>query len=132
MFAQTKINGIFITITKFIYFLLKTKIEKICFLMIKIVVFSVFFQGGNSVPRNSFQGSAPPHLKGPQQRPSTTAAMTSPAAISNATYRSGTWQTQGYPPSQQQAYRYSAPLAQPAYAYTQHTASTTVSFVCDF
>jgi hypothetical protein len=84
------------------------------------------FQGGNSVPRNSFQGSAPPHLKGPQQRPSTTAAMTSPAgAISNATYRSGTWQTQ-YPPSQQ-AYRYSAPLAQPAYAYTQHTASTTVS-----
>lgn len=51
--------------------------------------------------------------------------MTSPAgAISNASYRGGTWQPQGYPQAQQ-AYRYSAPLtAQPAFAYTQHTPTT--------
>lgn len=53
--------------------------------------------------------------------------MTSPAgAISGAPYRGATW-TPSYAPTQQ-AYRYSAPLAQPTYAYTttQHS-TTTVS-----
>lgn len=51
--------------------------------------------------------------------------MTSPAGLAGAQYRGAGWTPQGYAPAQQ-AYRYTAPLAQPAYAYTQqHT--TTVS-----
>lgn len=81
-------------------------------------------QGGSSGPRNAYPGAAPPHIKG-TQRPSGP-AMTSPAgAISSAPYRGGAGWTQGYAPAQQ-TYRYSAPLAQPTYAYTQHT-TTTVS-----
>jgi hypothetical protein len=56
--------------------------------------------------------------------------MTSPAgAIQGAPYRGASW-TPSYAPTQQ-AYRYTAPLAQPAYAYTtQHTTTTaTVSIV---
>ncbi|CRK92571.1 CLUMA_CG006130, isoform A [Clunio marinus] len=81
------------------------------------------YNGGSSAPRNPYPGAAPPHIKG-NQRPSGP-AMTSPAgAISGAPYRGGAGWTQGYAPAQQ-AYRYSAPLAaQPAYAYTQHTTTT--------
>lgn len=53
--------------------------------------------------------------------------MTSPAGIAGAPYRGTNWTPQGYP--SQQAYRYSAPMPQPAYtAYTPHTAPATVSF----
>lgn len=53
--------------------------------------------------------------------------MTSPAGAINAPYRGASWTPQGYAPAQQ-AYRYTTPLAQqPAYAYTQHTTTTTVS-----
>lgn len=58
-----------------------------------------------------------------QQRPTGPSAMTSPAgAISGALYRGATW-TPSYAPTQQ-AYRYSAPLAQPTYAYTTTQHST--------
>jgi hypothetical protein len=52
--------------------------------------------------------------------------MTSTAgAISGAPYRGASW-TPSYAPTQQ-AYRYSAPLAQPAYAYTTTTQHTTAT-----
>lgn len=62
--------------------------------------------------------------------------MTSPAAaggLAGAPYRGASWTPQGYAPAAaaaaaavaQQAYRYTAPLPQPAYAaYTPHTATT--------
>lgn len=51
--------------------------------------------------------------------------MTSPAGgIAGAPYRGASW-TQGYPA--QQAYRYTAPIPQPTYAYTPQTQQTTVS-----
>lgn len=54
--------------------------------------------------------------------------MTSPAGgIAGGPYRGATWTPQGYAPAQQ-AYRYSAPLAQPAYAaYTPHTQTVSVN-----
>ncbi|XP_055701987.1 protein alan shepard isoform X5 [Phlebotomus papatasi] len=78
---------------------------------------------GNSsttaAPRTAYPGAPPPTaaLKG-GQRP----AMTSPAGgIAGTPYRGASWTAQGYAPAQQ-AYRYSAPLPQPAYAaYTPHT-----------
>lgn len=79
---------------------------------------------GNSGPRNSYPSGAPPQLKGTQQRPSGP-TMTSPAgAITGAQYRGASW-APSYAPTQQ-AYRYTTPLAQPAYAYTttQHTTAT--------
>lgn len=59
--------------------------------------------------------------------------MTSPAGgLAGAPYRGASWTPQGYAPAAaaQQAYRYSAPLPQPAYAaYTPHTQTTaTVSY----
>jgi hypothetical protein len=84
------------------------------------------FQGSTvAAPRNAYPGAPPPapaSLKG-AQRPT----MTSPAGgLAGAPYRGAAWQPQGYAPAQQ-AYRYSAPLPQPAYAaYTPHT-TTTVS-----
>jgi len=82
---------------------------------------------GGSAPRNTYQGG-PPQIKG-NQRPSGP-AMTSPAsAISGAPYRGAGWTPQGYAP---QAYRYTAPLAQPAYAYTQHTTAVSSSPVSFF
>lgn len=62
--------------------------------------------------------------------------MTSPAAggLAGAPYRGASWTPQGYAPAAaaaQQAYRYTAPLPQPAYAaYTPHTTTTTT--VCIF
>ncbi|XP_034482782.1 protein alan shepard isoform X8 [Drosophila innubila] len=93
-------------------------------------------------PRSAFPGAplsaSAVTLKGaiPQRPP----AMTSPAAAAaagaalaaGAPYRGATsWTPQGYAPAAaaaavaQQAYRYTAPLPQPAYAaYTPHTATT--------
>lgn len=53
--------------------------------------------------------------------------MTSPAGgIAGAPYRGASWTPQGY--AQAQQYRYTTPLAQPAYAaYTPHTATTVSS-----
>lgn len=81
-----------------------------------------FLGSASAAPRSAYPG-APPQaqatLKG-AQRP----AMTSPAGgIAGAPYRGASWTPQGYAPAQQ-AYRYTAPLAQPAYAYTPHTATT--------
>ena len=87
-----------------------------------------------AAPRSAYPGAPPPapvSLKG-AQRP----AMTSPAAggLAGAPYRGASWTPQGYSPAAaaaaaQQAYRYSAPLPQPAYAaYTPHTTTTPVSF----
>lgn len=87
--------------------------------------FCVVSLQGNSGPRNSYPSGAPPQLKGTQQRPSGPSSMTSPAgAITGAPYRGASW-TPSYAPTQQ-AYRYTTPLAQPAYAYTttQHTTAT--------
>jgi hypothetical protein len=56
--------------------------------------------------------------------------MTSPAGgLSGAPYRStGGWTPQGYTP-QQTTYRFTAPLAQPAYAaYTTQNTTTAVSY----
>lgn len=63
--------------------------------------------------------------------------MTSPAAggLAGAPYRGASWTPQGYAPAAaQQAYRYTAPLPQPAYAaYTPHTTTTsTVSYILFF
>ncbi|XP_062709089.1 protein alan shepard isoform X4 [Aedes albopictus] len=79
-----------------------------------------------AAPRSAYPGAPPPAqatLKG-AQRP----AMTSPAGgIPGGPFR-GTG-GYGYAPTQQPTYRYSAPLAQPAYAaYTPHT-TTTVSLL---
>lgn len=79
-------------------------------------------QGTAPAPRNTYPAAPPATIKG-AQRP----AMTSPAG-GLAPYRgAGGWTPQGYAP--QQTYRFTAPLAQPAYATyaTQHTATTTVS-----
>ncbi|KAM8711046.1 hypothetical protein ACLKA7_017645 [Drosophila subpalustris] len=97
-----------------------------------------------TTPRSAFPGAplsaSAVTLKGgviPQRPP----AMTSPAAAAaagaalatGAPYRGATsWTPQGYAPAAaaaaavaQQAYRYTAPLPQPAYAaYTPHTATT--------
>ncbi|XP_055841341.1 protein alan shepard isoform X7 [Episyrphus balteatus] len=82
-----------------------------------------------AAPRSAYPGAPPPapvSLKG-AQRP----AMTSPAAggLAGAPYRGASWTPQGYAPAAaaaQQAYRYTAPLPQPAYAaYTPHTTTTT-------
>lgn len=82
-----------------------------------------------AAPRSAYPGAppqAPATLKG-GQRP----AMTSPAGgIAGTPYRGASWTPQGYAPAQQ-AYRYSAPLPQPAYAYTPHT-TTTVSLMLLF
>ena len=91
------------------------------------ILFFVYLQG-NSGPRNSYPSGAPPQLKGTQQRPSGP-TMTSPAgAITGAPYRGASW-APSYAPTQQ-AYRYTTPLAQPAYAYTttQHTTATVSTF----
>lgn len=76
-----------------------------------------------AAPRNAYPGAhpqAPAAIKG-AQRPT----MTSPAGgIAGAPYRGASW-TQGYPA--QQAYRYTAPIPQPTYAYTPQTQQTTVS-----
>ncbi|XP_067644748.1 protein alan shepard isoform X3 [Eurosta solidaginis] len=86
--------------------------------------------------RTAFPGAPPPTssiaLKGAPRQ-----AMTSPAAaggLAGAPYRgAASWTPQGYAPAAaaaaaavaQQAYRYTAPLPQPAYAaYTPHTATT--------
>lgn len=108
-----------------------------------------FFQGSSSsaaaaplTSRSAFPGApltaSAVALKGalPQRPP----AMTSPAAAAaalaaGAPYRgAASWTPQGYAPAaaaaaaavaQQAAYRYTAPLPQPAYAaYTPHTATT--------
>ncbi|XP_037909014.1 protein alan shepard isoform X5 [Hermetia illucens] len=80
-----------------------------------------------AAPRTAYPGAPPPapvSLKG-AQRP----AMTSPAGGLAAPYRGATWTPQGYAPAAaaaaQQAYRYTAPLPQQAYApYTPHTPAT--------
>lgn len=76
-----------------------------------------------ATPRSAYPGAPTTTIKG-TQRP----AMTSPAGgLSGAPYRgTGGWTPQGYTP-QQTTYRFTAPLAQPAYAaYT--TQNTAVSF----
>jgi hypothetical protein len=93
---------------------------------------SYVYLQGNSGPRNSYPSGAPPQLKGTQQRPSGP-TMTSPAgAITGAQYRGASW-APSYAPTQQ-AYRYTTPLAQPAYAYTttQHTTATVSTFFDTF
>ncbi|XP_063697932.1 protein alan shepard isoform X2 [Culicoides brevitarsis] len=62
-------------------------------------------------PRNVYPG-------GGTQRPT----MTSPAGITGAPYRGANW-TQAYPA--QQAYRYTTPMPQPAYAFAAHQTQTT-------
>lgn len=56
--------------------------------------------------------------------------MTSPAGgLAGAPYRGTSWTPQGYAPAQP-AYRYTTPLAQPAYAaYTPHTTTTVSNFI---
>ncbi|XP_055387157.1 protein alan shepard-like isoform X2 [Condylostylus longicornis] len=105
-----------------------------------ILTYSVLATNGmddgsaTAAPRSAYPGAPPPapvSLKG-AQRP----AMTSPAAggLAGAPYRGASWTPQGYAPAAaaaaaaaaQQAYRYTAPLPQPAYAaYTPHTTTTT-------
>lgn len=91
-------------------------------------IFFLNFQGSTTAaPRTAYPGAPPPapvSLKG-AQRP----AMTSPAGGLAAPYRGATWTPQGYAPAAaaaaQQAYRYTAPLPQQAYApYTPHTPAT--------
>lgn len=117
--------------------------------LIHNLVFSQGSSGSSNIaatpttPRNTFSGSSltasAVALKGAiSQRPS---VMTSPAAAAagaalaaGGPYRNATsWTPQGYAPAAaaaaaavaQQAYRYTAPLPQPAYAaYTPHTATT--------
>ncbi|KAG5681675.1 hypothetical protein PVAND_011088 [Polypedilum vanderplanki] len=81
--------------------------------------------GNSAPPRNSYQGALH-QLKSTQQRPSGPSMTSTAGAISGAPYRGASW-TPSYAPTQP-AYRYTAPLAQPAYAYTtttQHTTATT-------
>lgn len=78
-------------------------------------------QGSNTVaPRNAYPGAVPPAPTTIKGAPRPT--MTSPAGITGAPYRGANW-TQGYPA--QQAYRYTAPIPQPAYAFATHQAQTT-------
>lgn len=97
---------------------------------VKYNYFTFFFlQGSTAVPRNAYPNisqSVSATIKGPQRM------MSSPAASNIAPYRGTNWTQHGYS-NAQQAYRYTSPLPQPAYAtFATSQQATPVCVVCDF